>query len=137
MKKTTLLLTIFVAALLAGLYLQWSARSVAPAKTTTEAPQSGKEKFMQQERAMPLDMQSVEGPVGVQGYSGTPPLLGSEPKDVPLKPYDMANDSELFAFQNNKIGAECCPSPFSSDTGCVCLTDAQIQDFGKRGGNRA
>ena len=92
---------------------------------------------MQRERGMPLDMQTVEGPVGVQGFSGTPPLLGSEPKDVPLKPYDMANDSELFAFQNNKIGADCCPSPFSTDRGCVCLTDAQIADFGKRGGNRA
>ncbi len=133
MKKTTLIVTIFVAALLAGLFLLGSTY-VVPVKTTQTKE---KETFMQQERAMPLDMQSVEGPVGVQGYSGTPPLLGSEPKDVPLKPYEMANDSELFAFQNNKIGADCCPSPFSSDTGCVCLTDAQIQDFSKRGGNRA
>ncbi len=136
MKKTTLILTIFVAALLAGIYLQWSIGAAAPAKTSTE-PQKTKETFMQQERAMPLDMQSVEGPTGVQGYSGTPVLLGSEPKEVPLKPYDMANDSELFAFQDNKISADCCPSPFSSDTGCVCLTDAQIKNFGSRGGNRA
>ena len=136
MKKTTLIITLFVAALLAGLFLQMSAAS--PIKKTKEESQSAsKETFMQQERAMPLDMQSVEGPVGVQGYSGTPPLLGSEPKEVPLKPYEMANDRELFAFQNNKIGADCCPSPFSSDMGCVCLTDAQIQDFSKRGGNRA
>ena len=137
MKKTTLIITLFVAALLAGLFLQWSAAS-APIKKTKEEPQTAaKERFMQQERGMPLDMQSVEGPTGVQGFSGTPPLLGSEPKEVPLKPYEMANDSELFAFQNNKISADCCPSPFSSDTGCVCLTDAQIQDFSKRGGNRA
>ena len=136
MKKTTLILTIFVAALLAGLFLQWSSASAI--KGTKEEPQTAaKETFMQQERGMPLDMVPVDGPVGVQGYSGTPPLLGSEPKEVPLKPYEMANDSELFAFQNNKISADCCPSPFSSDTGCVCLTDAQIQDFGKRGGNRA
>jgi hypothetical protein len=135
MKKTTLILTIFVAALLAGLFLQWSTMSAV--KKTTEEPQSTKETFMQRERGMPLDMVPVDGPVGVQGYSGTPPLLGSEPKEVPLKPYEMANDSELFAFQNNKISADCCPSPFSSDTGCVCLTDAQIQDFAKRGGNRA
>jgi hypothetical protein len=137
MKKTALILTLFVAALLAGLYLRWSASAVAPAKTTAEPETASKERFMQQERGMPLDMQTVEGPTGVQGYSGTPPLLGSEPKPVALKPYEMANDSELFAFQNNKIGAECCPSPFSTDRGCVCLTDAQIQDFSKRGGNRA
>jgi len=136
MKKTTLILTIFVAALLAGLFLQWSSASAV--KKTTEEPQTAaKETFMQKERGMPLDMVPVDGPVGVQGFSGTPPLLGSEPKEVPLRPYEMANDSELFAFQDNKISADCCPSPFSSDTGCVCLTDAQIQDFAKRGGNRA
>jgi hypothetical protein len=137
MKKTTLIITLFVAALLAGLFLQYSAGQAAPAKTCAEGQTAKKETFMQQERGMPLDMQSVEGPVGVQGYSGTPPLLGSEPKDVPLKPYEMANDSELFAFQDNKIAADCCPSPFSSDTGCVCLTDGQIKDFATRGGNRA
>ena len=135
MKKTTLILTLFVAALLAGLFLQWSA--VPPVKTTKETETVAKERFMQKERGMPLDMQNVEGPTGVQGYSGTPPLLGSEPKPTPLKPYDMADDSALFAFQNNKIGADCCPSPFSTDTGCVCLTDDQIQNFSKRGGNRA
>ncbi len=136
MKKTTLILTLFVAALLAGLFLQWSMAS--PVKKTKEETQTAaKETFMQKERGMPLDMVPVEGPVGVQGFSGTPPLLGSEPKEVPLKPYEMANDSELFAFQDNKIGADCCPSPFSTDTGCVCLTDAQIQNFAKRGGNRA
>jgi len=136
MKKTTLVLTLFVAALLAGLFLQWSAASAAPAKSMKDDDVS-KERFMQKERGMPLDMQNVEGPVGVQGYTGTPPLLGSEPKPTPLKPYDMADDSALFAFQNNKVSADCCPSPFSSDTGCVCLTDEQIQNFAKRGGNRA
>jgi hypothetical protein len=135
MKKTTFVITLFVAAVLAGIFIQWSATSTKPAKTSTETPE--KERFMQKERGMPLDMQAVDGPVGVQGYSGTPPLLGSEPKPTPLKPYDMADDSSLFAFQNNKTGADCCPSPFSTDTGCVCLTDAQIADFGKRGGNRA
>lgn len=133
MNKTTLVLTLFVAALLAGVFLRMSAATALPSKTETVE----KERFMQQDRGMPLDMQNVEGPVGVQGYSGTPPLLGSEPKPTPLKPYDMADDSELFAFQNNKISAECCPSPFSSDRGCMCLTDEQIQNFAKRGGNRA
>jgi hypothetical protein len=136
MKKTTLIFTIFVAAFLAGLFLL-GATYVVPVKTKEESQTAAKETFMQKERGMPLDMVPVEGPVGVQGYSGTPPLLGSEPKEVPLKPYEMANDSELFAFQNNKIGADCCPSPFSTDTGCVCLTDAQIQNFSSRGGNRA
>jgi hypothetical protein len=49
----------------------------------------------------------------------------------------MANDQELFQFEGNKVSADCCPSPFSSDRGCVCLTDKQIQEFSSRGGNRA
>ena len=86
---------------------------------------------------MPLDMQTVAGATGVAGYSGTPPLLGSEPKPVPERPYDMANDQELFQFAGNRMSADCCPSPFSGDRGCVCLTDKQIADFSSRGGNRS
>lgn len=138
MKKTIAVFTFFIAALLAGLFLQYF--KTTPLKETVEESDSedeGKETFIQREVGMPLDMQPVAGAVGVAGYSGTPPLLGSEPKPVPERPYDMANDSELFAFQNNKMSADCCPSPFSGDRGCVCLTDKQVADFASRGGNRS
>jgi hypothetical protein len=135
MKKTTVLIMFFVAAILAGLFLQWSTPVVSAKPVEDET--SSKETFKQREVGMPLDMQAVEGATGVAGYNGTPPLLGSEPKPVPERPYDMANDNELFEFQNNKIGAECCPSPFSTDRGCVCLTDEQIKRFESRAGNRA
>jgi hypothetical protein len=135
MKKTTVLIMFFVAAILAGLFLQWSTPVVSAKPVEDET--SPKETFKQREVGMPLDMQAVEGATGVAGYSGTPPLLGSEPKPVPERPYDMTNDAELFEFQNNKIGAECCPSPFSTDRGCVCLTDEQIKRFESRAGNRA
>jgi hypothetical protein len=128
MKKTTTVIAFFVAALLAGLFVRYFMVSAPPVE---------KEDFAQREVGMPLDMQTVEGAVGVSGYNGTPPLLGSEPKPVPERPYDMANDSELFQFANNKMGADCCPSPFSGDLGCVCLTDKQIAEFGSRGGNRS
>lgn len=138
MKKTTVVLAFFVAALLAGWFLQ-SVAVPPPAKASGETDQSVKKETlkMQREVGMPLDMQAVQGPAGVQGYEGTPPLLGSEPKPISLQPYDMANDQELFQFEGNKISADCCPSPFSSDRGCVCLTDAQIKEFESRGGNRA
>jgi hypothetical protein len=137
MNKTTVVLAFFVAALLAGWFL--NSMAVPPAaKASGEDNQSAKkETFSQRVRAMPLDMQQVQGPSGVQGYEGTPPLLGSEPKPLSLKPYDMANDNEIFQFDGNKISADCCPSPFSTDRGCVCLTDKQIQEFASRGGNRA
>jgi hypothetical protein len=123
MQKTIVVLAFFLAALLAGLFMSVP----APAKVSDD----NKEHFMQREKGMPLDMQPVEG------YSGSSPILGSEPKPVSEKPYDMANDQELFQFEGNRISADCCPSPFSSDTGCVCLTDEQRRQFANRGGNRA
>jgi len=136
MKKTTVVLVLFVAALLAGLFVQYASASPVK-KTEKEEEESGeKEGFAQREVGMPLDMQTVTGSVGVAGFSGTPPLLGSEPKPVPDRPYDMANDNELFQFESNKMSADCCPSPFSGDRGCVCLTDKQMSEFASRGGNR-
>lgn len=129
MQKTVAVLIFFLAALLAGVFAQTMMKAPVPSKDM-EA-QEGKEKFMQREVGMPLDTQAVAG------YSGTSPILGSEPKPISEKPYDMANDTELFQFEGNRISADCCPSPFSSDTGCVCLTDAQMKDFANRGGNRA
>ena len=137
MNKTTVVLAFFVAALLAGWFLKTMALPPAAKASGEDTQSTKKETFAQQERGMPLDMQAVQGPAGVQGYEGTPPLLGSEPKPLSLQPYDMANDQELFQFEGNKISADCCPSPFSSDRGCVCLTDKQISEFSSRGGNRA
>jgi hypothetical protein len=127
----------FVAAVLAGLFMQWSYRAPAAKEVAEDETSPGKETFKQREVGMPLDMQSVEGVTGVAGYSGTPPLLGSEPKPLPERPYDMTGDQELFSFQDNKISADCCPSPFSTDRGCVCLTDTQIRQFESRAGNRS
>lgn len=128
MQKTTAVLVFFLAALLAGFF----ARSMmTPGVPSKDMEDPSKEKFMQREKGMPLDMQPVAG------YAGTSPILGSEPKPVSEKPYDMANDQELFQFEGNRISADCCPSPFSSDTGCVCLTEAQRREFANRGGNRA
>ena len=129
MNRTAVVYIFFIAALLAGLF----AKFMAPTTPLTVE----KETFMQREKGMPLDMQATEGAVGVAGYNGTPPLLGSEPKPLSEKPYDMANDNELFQFSGNKVGADCCPSPFSSDVGCICLTDAQRKEFASRGGNRS
>lgn len=128
--RTTAIFLFFLAALLAGLFVQYMTPA-APVQT------EAKETFFQREKGMPLDMEAVPGAVGVQGYNGTPPLLGSEPKAVPEKPYDMANDNELFQFEGNKMSPDCCPSPFSGDRGCICLTDAQLKEFASRGGNRS
>lgn len=121
MKATLAITLFFVAALLAGLALRMMPTA---------------EGFAQKEVGMPLDMQKTEGAVGVSGFDGTPPLLGSEPKPLSEKPYEMADDTQLFSLANNRMSADCCPSPFSGDLGCVCLTKDQVDLFASRGGNR-
>lgn len=86
---------------------------------------------MQRERGMPVET----GPV--QGFSGMSPILGVEPLPTPEHPYDQTNDVPLYAFSNNNQSADCCPSPFSGDKGCVCLTSEQKALFKSRGGNRS
>lgn len=120
MSRTLTVLLFFVAAVLAGMFV----KSGSPLPVISES-------FAQREKGMPLDM----GPVA--GYTGTSPILGSEPRPLSEKPYDMANDNELFMFSGNKMGSDCCPSPFSGDRGCICLTDAQKSEFSSRGGNRS
>jgi hypothetical protein len=50
--------------------------------------------------------------------------------DEPLK------NGELVMFAKNKSKPECCPSPYSTSSGCVCMTPEQINYLNTRGGNR-
>lgn len=54
-------------------------------------------------------------------YKGTP---------VPLK------DGELFYFEDNEFKPECCPSKYSTSTGCACISEEQMTYLNERGGNR-
>lgn len=42
----------------------------------------------------------------------------------------------MLIFANNKSKPECCPSPYSTSTGCICMTSEQIKYLNTRGGNR-
>ena len=121
MKRTTAVLAFFVAALLAGLFVN---------STMMASPPAVKEKFMQQEKGMPLATGAV------QGFSGSSPILGTEPLPTPEHSYDQTNDQPLYVFANNKQGPECYGSPFSGDMGYVCLTEEQRAEFASRAKNR-
>lgn len=137
MKRTTVVVILFVAALLAGLFLQSNA-VVSPVKPVKDDSSDGKERFMQRQVGMPLAMESVEGAVGVAGYNGTPPLLGSEPKPTPERPYEMAGETTpAGSLIGAKMGFECCPSAYSGDGGCICMTSEDRRIAATRGGNRS
>lgn len=44
-------------------------------------------------------------------------------------------EGQLFFFANNKFNGECCPSQYSSSTGCACITNKQADYLLSRGGN--
>jgi hypothetical protein len=49
---------------------------------------------------------------------------------IPLPP------GELLIFAENDVKPECCPSYYTSSTGCVCASKKQIDYLNQRGGNR-
>jgi len=57
-------------------------------------------------------------------------LEGNTAGKVPLA------EGQLFMFDENKIKPECCPSAYSSSTGCVCASPEQMKYLNQRGGNR-
>ena len=54
-------------------------------------------------------------------YKGTP---------VPLP------EGEMNMFADNEFKPECCPSTYSSSSGCACITQEQVDYLNERGGNR-
>jgi len=131
MKRTSVVFGFFFAALLAGLFLRYM--SATPLKVGDEV--STKETFMQLDTGAPVDMQAGSGSA-IQGVNSSS-HLANQSKPVPLAPYDMTPDPKLTMFDKNRVGPDCCPSPFSSDRGCVCLTQQQIDVYASRAGNRS
>lgn len=50
-------------------------------------------------------------------------------------PMPMESGSMDF-FKNNKFSADCCPSTYTTDAGCACLSTDQVNYLNARGGNR-
>jgi hypothetical protein len=64
------------------------------------------------------------------GYGGMNNTGTSYSADEPLK------NGQLVMFAKNKSKPECCPAPYSTSTGCICMTSEQINYLNTRGGNR-
>ena len=65
-----------------------------------------------------------------QKYStGVKNILERQPQPVPLP------ESEMLMFKNTNFKPECCPSAYSSSTGCACMTTNQYNYLVLRGGN--
>lgn len=121
MLRTPVIVAAFLAAVFAGLLVRYFGPKEVPVKET----------FAQREVGLPVDFSQPAEP-----HAGASELLG-EAKPVSQKPYEKADDTQLFFLANSKVSADCCPSVYSTDRGCVCVSDADAQVMGSRGGNRA
>jgi hypothetical protein len=48
---------------------------------------------------------------------------------------DKSSPNKMFMFANNRSSPNCCPSTFSTSTGCVCTTEKQRNYVNNRGNN--
>jgi len=73
----------------------------------------------------------------IQGHSvPTKPVL-SDSSSLSGPTLDGTSDTpnKMFMFANNQVSPACCPSTFSTSTGCVCTTDKQRDFVASRGYN--
>lgn len=66
--------------------------------------------------------------MGYSEYAKSIETTSSHVKDV--------QSMELSYLTNNNFDVNCCPSPYSSSTGCACLTPEQSMFLNSRGNNR-
>jgi hypothetical protein len=123
MQRTPVIVAFFLAAALVGMFMRFT--DMSGGVETFKLPSSS---------PAPLDLVSAPS---ISPYNGTSPILGSEAKPVPELPYDVADDNRIMQFANNKIGPECCPSPYSTGAGCICLTPGDISGAASRYGNKS
>jgi len=88
-------------------------------------------------------LHQLQKPEDIYTLFGTPTSL--EDKTTVYDPhsynYPSVDGTEtapksLFSFAFNKSSPACCPSTYTTDTGCVCTTEQQRKHIGQRGGNR-
>jgi hypothetical protein len=126
--KTELVVAFFVAALLAGLFLNYGSSTAMPAR----------ENFMQHEIGMPINGGGI-GPYDQVNSAGVAGLMTTEPSSSSggVAPAGQSEDpNKLMYLVGNEVSNTCCPSAFNTDTGCLCLTDDQKNFMARRGNNK-
>ena len=92
-----------------GAALDWSMGGDVPNSWTTKA-----EKYSNSMEYSSADSKWSQ-------YKGTP---------VPLP------EGQMSMFADNEFKPECCPSTYTSSSGCACITQEQVNYINQRGGNR-
>lgn len=56
--------------------------------------------------------------------------------NVAPNPNEQLEQGQLFMFSGTNFSPECCPSSYSSSSGCACFSAGQMDFLNERGGNR-
>ena len=82
---------------------------------------------------------------GVSGsWENKPELKHNEPNgwykslegNVAPEPKKFIESGRLNFLSDNKFDPKCCPSLYSGDMGCACISPEQLKYLNSRGGNR-
>lgn len=90
-----------------------------------------REGFIQKDAGMPLD-----GPAMGPYDTGPGGWMSSEQMPVGHTPQNKPVDGKLMYLVGNTVDPKCCPSAFTTDSGCVCLSKSDEQLMATRGGNK-
>ena len=60
----------------------------------------------------------------------------TSPNEPLTAPAGEVGPDNMIMFKNNQCKPECCPAAFTTDSGCVCLTQADSDLMAHRGGNK-
>jgi hypothetical protein len=90
------------------------------------------ETFMQKDAGMPLN-----GPAMGPYDTSMGGWMSSEHMPVGGLPQNsFKDDNNLMFLVGNTSKPECCPSGFTTDSGCICLTESDSDLMAHRGGNK-
>jgi hypothetical protein len=126
MRKTELVVALFVAVLVAAFVGRYMMANRAPV---------ARETFMQQEIGAPSGGTSM-GPYDSKSQPGASGWLPNEKAPEGASPVGETQNGNLMFLNDPKVSQSCCPSAFNTDQGCVCLSDSDKQLMASRGGNR-
>jgi hypothetical protein len=91
-----------------------------------------REGFMQKDAGMPLD-----GPAMGPYDTAMGGWMSSEHMPVGGLPQNSFQEgNKLMYLVGNKTSPSCCPAAFTSDSGCVCLSETDKDFMAHRGGNK-
>ena len=124
MNKTNMVIAVFATVLVLALAAMYSPVYSAPANRET---------FAQKEIGMAVNAGGM-GPydnVSVPGASG---WLMNE--SAPKGASPVGGQPNVGFLSNARVSQSCCPSSFSSDSGCLCLSEQDRTTMASRGGNK-